>query len=365
MGNVKISQRQLISLLVLIRMTPQTLNCTTLNIVRTPQIGLIADVIGTALSVPLVYLVARASAGPSGETFVGRVCRVFGKPLGAIVCVWISLYFLLVPLIILGSVGTSFSTAIMPETPMIVFVVVLAFLAANAARKGLEVVGRLSEVLAPAVVCALLLIAVFSISRMDLGYLRPVFLPGGYQDLVAPISTVFSYFTLFIVIAMVLPHLDSPKSGIINSLIALLITGVLIVIMCTAVISTFGPTTNAIVLHAFALARTASIGTFFERFEVLMMVVWTTGAATTAAVFIWAAAEAVGELFSLRTNAAIVYPLAWIVTLFSLTGLNTTLRFFDFTAGPWVVYSAATAVLATGLSLLIAAADRRKESQPR
>ena len=63
MGNVKISQRQLISLLVLIRMTPQSLNCTTLNIVRTPQIGLIADVIGTALSVPLVYLVARASAG--------------------------------------------------------------------------------------------------------------------------------------------------------------------------------------------------------------------------------------------------------------------------------------------------------------
>jgi spore germination protein KB len=252
----------------------------------------------------------------------------------------------------------------MPETPLVVFVVVLAFLAANAARRGLEVVGRLSELLAPAVVSALLSIEVFSISRMDFGHLRPIFLPGGYQDLVAPVSGVFSYFTMFVVVAMLLSHLDSPRSGIVSSLAALLISGALIVVMCIAMISAFGPTTNAIVLHAFALARTASIGTFFERFEALMMVVWTTGAATTAAVFIWAAAEAIGEVFSLRTSAAIAYPLGWTVALFSLTGLNTTLRFFDFATGPWVIFSAATAILVTGLSLLIAAVDRRRETPP-
>ena len=364
MNHVRITQRQLISLLVLVRMTPQTLNCTTLNIVRIPTIGLIADLIGTALAVPLVYLVAKASAGRPGETFFARTRRVLGKPVGTIVCVWITIFFLLIPLMVLGSVGNSFSTAIMPDTPMPVFVVVLAFLAANAARRGLEVVGRLSEVLAPAVVTALLSIAVFSVNRMDFGYLRPIFLPGGYGDLVAPVSSVFSYFTMFTVIAMLLPHLDSPRSGIANSLAALLICGALIVIMCIAMISTFGPTTNAIVLHAFALARTASIGTFFERFEVLMMVVWTTGAATTAAVFIWAAAEAIGEAFSLRTSAAIAYPLGWIVSLFSLTSLNTTFRFFDFSTGPWVIFSAATAVLVTGLSLFIAIADPRKETNP-
>ncbi len=365
MNRVRISQRQLISLLVLIRMTPQTLNCTTLNVVRVPPIGLIADLIGTALSVPLVYLVAKASAGQPGETFFSRARRVLGKPAGTIVCLWVAVFFLLVPLMVLGSVGSSFSTAIMPDTPMLVFVVTLAFLAANAARRGLEVVGRLSEVLAPAVITALLSIAVFSIGRMDFGYLRPIFLPGGYADLVAPVGAVFSYFTTFTVIAMLLPHLDSPKSGIANSLAALLIAGALIVIMCIAMISTFGPATNAIVLHAYALARTASIGTYFERFEVLMMVVWTAGAATTAAVFIWAAAEAIGEIFSLSSSAAIAYPLGWIAALFSLTGLNTTLRFFDFATGPWIIYSAATAILVTGLSLFVAAADRRKETRSR
>ena len=80
--------------------------------------------------------------------------------------------------------------------------------------------------------------------------------------------------------------------------------------------------------------------------------------------FIWAAAEAIGEVFSLRTSAAIAYPLGWTVALFSLTGLNTTLRFFDFATGPWVIFSAATAILVTGLSLLIAAVDRRRETPP-
>lgn len=361
MGMVRISSRQLISLLILIRMTPQTLNCTTLNVVRIPSIGLVADVIGTALAVPLVYLVARAGTGRPGETLVGRVRRTLGKPLGVIAGVWLTSYLLVVPLLILGSVGTSFSTAIMPETPMVVFVLVLAFLASNAARKGLEVVGRLSEVLAPVVVSALLLIAVFSINRMDFGHLRPIFLPGGYHDLVAPVGGVFSYFTTFIVIATLLPHLESPKSGILSSLTAVLITGVLVVIMCVAVISTFGPTTDAIVLHAFALARTASLGAFFERFEVMMMAVWTIGAVTTAAVFIWAASEELGELLSLRAKTVMVYPLGLIVSLFSLTSLNTTLRLISFAKGPWAIYSAATAVLMAGLGLLATLADRRKE----
>lgn len=353
MTSTKVSGRQLVALLVLVRMTPQTLNCTTLNAVVIPQIGLVADAIGVTMSVPLIYLVAKAGAWNHGDTAAKGMSATIDRYMAAAVNVLLIPYFLTAATMTLASVGLSFSTAIMPETPVIVFIAIIAFLSANAVRSGVEVIGRLSETLTPLVVLALLLIAGLSINRLDLGYLRPIFLPNGFQDLVTPSGSVFSFSTLLMVVYALAPHLDSPKSGITCSLLAILITGLLIVVMCIVIISAFGPATNSILLHAFTLARTASLGPFLQRFEVVMMAVWTVGAATSTAVLLWAAAEGVKSLFALRTSAPLAYALGMLVTALSVTGFRSEVDFVRFALGAWIVYATATAAVVALLSLSI------------
>ncbi|HHY35975.1 MAG TPA: endospore germination permease [Firmicutes bacterium] len=356
----KISGSQLLALLVLTRLVPVTIEFPLVTGIKSPQDAWISSLVGTVLSILPVLLMVRLSLKYPGKTIIEYSQLLLGKFFGKIagfVLVW---YWLSIAATMLRSVGDAYTTAIMPETPILAFILVVGFLSANAARSGLEVVGRLGEVNMLVVILSVLLTLSLPYKVMNFENLLPV-LSKGIRPIMLPTGTAISFFVEFIILGMVAPYLNNPQTLTKSSLGAIAISGFMMTAFTVVLIAVFGPTVSSLMLPAFSLARMISIGEFLERLEVIPMSAWTITVAITLAFFLWASAVATAQLLSLKRFQSLVYPLAAISVAFSILFFES---FFDlelYFKKIWVPYSL-TVTLGISIILYLASFIRGRSS---
>jgi len=115
------------------------------------------------------------------QTILGRAGKIIG-----IVYVW---FFMHLCALTLCQFCGFLTTAIMPETPLLFFAISLVLFTAYAVRKGIEVMGRMSEIIAPVIIIAALTIVVFLIKDMKLENLTPVMESGFFPVLHGAFTT--------------------------------------------------------------------------------------------------------------------------------------------------------------------------------
>lgn len=356
----KISGRQLLALLVLTRLVPVTIEFPLVTGIKSPQDAWIASLAGTLLSMPPVLLMARLSLKYPGKTIIEYSQLLLGKFFGKIVGFVLVWYWLSIAATMLRSVGDAYTTAIMPETPILAFVITMGFLSANAARTGLEVVGRLSEVNMLVVLLFIFLTLSLPYKVMNFESLLPV-LAKGIRPIMVPTGTAISFFVEFIILGMVVPHLSDPQTLTKSCLGAIAISGFTMTAFTVVLTAVFGPTVSSLMLPAFSLGRMISIGEFLERIEVIPMGVWTITVAITLAFFLWASAVAMAQLLSLKRFQSLVYPLAAIGVALSILFFDSFLDVELYFEEVWIVYSL-TVALGTTVILYLASLVRGRSS---
>lgn len=308
----KIPVRQLLASLLLVRLVTVTITFPAITGAPYPQDVWIAFVAGTIISLPpLALLVFLGIKFPDqtiiqySQTLLGPIWGRFAG--GTLISLWIY-----AAASTARSFGESFVIAIMPETPILVFIVVMTLLAANAAKNGIEVIGRIADNAVWIVIPFLILLLVLPFGSLQFNRLLPL-LPAGPRNLISPVGIAVALHLQTFVAGMVIPTLNSNKQSVKAVMAAILASGTMAAVLAIVLVAAFGPNASALSLPSFSLARMIVIGDFLERLEIFPLAAWSLAVTVKLSLFIWAVIVGIPQLVGIGNPEKLAYPMAFAV----------------------------------------------------
>lgn len=252
--------------------------------------------------------------------------RTLGTLLGGLVAVLYILYFVLVGSVALRVITDLYVTAVMPRTPILVFIIVLAGLAVWLVWSGLEPMARLAELLLPIVVLFILTLTLLTVITPNLAKferLLPV-LEGGMGPVLR---------TAVVGLAALIPFLNAPASSRRSLLGAIFLVGAFLALITLRNIVVLGPTeVGRMVYPSLTVTREINLGDFLQRIEILIIFIWTFGAFFKIAFSLYLAALGLGEIFLGGNYRPFAPGLAVVLVFLSITlweNAPQLLRFFE------------------------------------
>lgn len=342
----KIPARQLLALLLISRLVPITLAFPLITDIPVPQDAWLASLASAFIALPPLLLVAYLGTKFPGLTIIQYTQVLLGPYLGRAAGLALIWYWLHIASTVARELGEAYTAAIMPETPILVFMAVMVLLGANAARNGLEVVGRMGEHSVWIILAFLGVIAVLPYDVMEFSNLLPV-LAGGISTTLGPTLNSTAFFMELIILGMILPHLNKPDRAARYTIYTVIISGLIITWFAAVLVQVFGPTVSALTLPTYSLSRMISIAEFLERIEALSMGAWTLSAGIKLALFLWACSVGLAQLLGLARYQPLVYPLGALAVAMGLSLYESNLDLELFLS--WQNYGLYSTGLVTGL----------------
>lgn len=186
----------------------------------------------------------------------------------------------------------------LPETPLIVFMIMISFLTVYAVNYGLEVIGRCAVLFFPIGIFSMIFIVLLNIGNMEFSNILPVMESGILPILRAslfPLDFMAMGFVFGVITSFVNNPTDLKKIG----LTIIGIGGILLTIFSLVNIMAIGvPNLKATAFPLLTLARYAT-PPVFERIEILIIALWMTWIFVRAAIYSFAIVLSISQLLNL------------------------------------------------------------------
>lgn len=239
------------------------------------------------------------------QTIAGKAGKLIG-----VLYVWLFIHF---AAITVCQFCEFLTTAIAPETPMLFFGISLILFCAYAVRKGIEVMGRLSEIIAPIIIVATITMLILLIKDMNLEVFTPVMEKGFFPVLRGGL-TLSSRTVEILGLAMLLPYLNDRKKVKRVFILGFVLMIIFFLIITISVLTTFGAEhAKKHTFPYFDAVRLVSVGDFLERIEAIHMGIWLLGVFIKISFFYYLAVLGMGQLFNLKDHKPLVLPIATII----------------------------------------------------
>ncbi|AFM01062.1 MULTISPECIES: endospore germination permease [Desulfitobacterium] len=257
--------------------------------------------------------------------------KILGKTLGKISVGIFSIYFISVAITLTQALIDFFGSVVMPETPKYVFAFLLLLVSTYACCSGIEVIMRLSEIIAPFVLGSFLFVTLFNIGNLEFDNLRPVF-RHGIGEILRGSMLPSAWFGICIIMGVLMAYHNNPKA---MYKVKLMGVGLGILAITTSmffVIMVIGVEVSSRQLYSiYNLARKVDVGNFIQRTEAFQIVSWTAGAFLTLALFHYAAVEGLKHIFSSKSRMFLGIGIAVVIFVFAIfinpTSIDKTVFF--------------------------------------
>ncbi|HHV72106.1 MAG TPA: endospore germination permease, partial [Clostridia bacterium] len=261
---------------------------------------------------------------------------------------------------ILREAGELMTTGVMRETPLVVFLAMIIFLAALASYWGVEVIARSSEVILPVIIIFLITIWALSVPNLDLANLKPVLADGWIPVIRASLPSIVFRGELFMLIFF-LPQLrDKVKANRISQWAGQII-GLLLTINVVTQIAFFGAVeVGRMVIPTMTHAESIEFFGVLERVEIILIAFWITGITMKVTIFFYVNLLLLAQLFGLKNYRSLILPTALLYFVFSVVQFENSLDLRNFIANYFFLFSLPVEFLIP-LMLLIIALIRKKE----
>lgn len=335
----KISPRQLYTLLVLSHLETTTLSLPGLPTAFAGRDGWLAALLAILAVLPLGLIAAWLGKRFPRQTIIQYNSLLLGKPFGILFSLLYIWFFVLIAALVVKESAIGFNLSVLPQTPAILLVGIMAFLSAVTARGGIEVIGRLAESSFVPVMFFTLMVLILPLNFAHFKYLQPV-LADGVAPVLPAILIPLGLLGELITANMALPYLTKPGKITSILLYSVLTSGTVFLFFTIITIAVLGPTADILVLPSFKLARMITIGNFLERIEVIVLIVWMITAFIKTAFYLWIGMLGSAQLFNLKGYRELAYPLGLlIIVLGSLTYKNFAESIHLFSPQIWGTYS--------------------------
>lgn len=247
------------------------------------------------------------------QSLIQYCSTILGPILGKITGVIFIWFFIHVAAITVRILGDFMVTAVMPQTPIIMFSVTLVILSASAVRNGLEIIARLAELIGPVLMVFSLLTIGLVINNVELNNLKPLF-HTGLIDILKASLIPSCWFGVCVIMGMLLPYHNKPAKTFVFKMGGVITGTIVLTAFMLVQIGVFGVhDTASLTFPSYSLARMIHLGDFVERIEVVMMVIWLGGGFVTLTVLYYTAVLGIAQLLKLKSYQPVVIPVGVVI----------------------------------------------------
>jgi spore germination protein KB len=225
---------------------------------------------------------------------------ILGTWLGKIISFIFVVFFSYVTFFMLKMMTDFISTIILPDTPQIVVSIILLLLGLYAVNAGLEVIVRICEIIAPLILIPLLLILSFSLNRVELENLLPVFQHSIWEVVKSSLLPI-GWYAICILMGVLMAYHNNPKQSLKAKIVAVGSAATLVIMTLLSLITVFGTNYSSQQTYPlFRLAQIIEVGDFFERIETLVIIFWIAGTFISLVIFYYVSVLGLAQLLNLK-----------------------------------------------------------------
>lgn len=295
--------------------------------------------LATLAGLLISWLVVSLSLRFAGKTLIEYAEEILGKVAGKIVGLLYIWWFLHLNSVVILEFGEFLSTATMPDTPIIIFHILVVAVAAYAVRNGLEVLSRFNQLILPIIGLFLVIIFILSAPNMKFVRLLPPF-DAGMLSIVQGAAVPTSWLGEIVTLAMIIPFLNKPKEAYRIAFLSILLIGFFLTASVLMSLLIFGPDlTSAWIFPTFNSVRVISVANFLERLESLIIMIWVLGGIIKVGVFYYAAVLGSAQWFGLKDYKPLVTPVGVILVALAMLSHESVVDLLDFIAMTWPPYA--------------------------
>lgn len=290
----------------------------------------LAVVLAWFLDVLLAVVYAYMGIRFPGQNMVQYSITILGKKLGKVIGILFPIFFLLVSAILQRGLSMILSVVFFPKTSEIVFLIASYITIGYAAIKGIEVIGRVCEILGPIYLFSSIVLFLVIIPDIKIDRLKPQFELGIYPALTGT-PLILSFIGICIIMGMYIPICNHPENGFIAKFTAVSIGAFII---CIFIISTIGifsyPQAKNMINATLELTRFVHIGEFFERVESIWLMIFIGAAIIVSSNMIWAFSLGISQIIGLNTYKPLIFPSILLSLVISTTSFKNSLDLVNF-----------------------------------
>jgi len=300
---------------------------------------------------------AIASLNPS-KTLVDILKEKMGKVIGNMFAVLYIWYFIHLASLVFRNFGEFICTVTFPETPMVVVIGLFAVILVYAINSGIEVIGRLSELLVPVIPLVVLIISLSLITVHDFTAFLPILENGITPVLNAAFGFISFPFGEAIAFLMLFPHLNKKEklkkvvfvSAAVSTLLGIILFFRDIFVLGSDLMarSTFIPHLTSLLIPGLNVEPLVDINLLI-------------GGGVKISVCIYAAARALSQIAGIDDYRKLTGAISTFCVVLSIWVYENVLEMFNWAEKVWLYYSIPFQIVVPLLLLLL---SLRKKSKP-
>lgn len=302
----------------------------------------------------LIEIIYRIIKECPGKNFIQCCKGAFGR-FGSIICLVYVIYFIYKDCLSLAMFNSLIVTAILPETPSMFLSITFMLAVIYGAKKGLETIGRVSEIIGVIIIVAVISIFLLVYKDIDIDNFFPVLEFGPMPMLKgAIITSLRTVEIIFIaIIATCLNDESKLRKGAIMGIGAAWI-GFLIIIIC--VVGVFGIEQS--ITKAFpyySLVKFVNAFNFIERIQAIHIGIWVLGAYIKLTFSVYIMSFSLGEIFNLEEFKSLIVPIALIMIPINeiLASRYTDIRFLASSKQDIIISAVFQLIIPLGMLIII------------
>ena len=320
----------------------------------------LSPIIAAIFGFVTVYITTQLHKMYPSETFIQLSDCVIGKFLGKLLGLIILFFYLLNSGQIVRSYSEFIVSAFLGRTPISIITGSMILLCALVVYGGIEVLGRMAQLIFPLLFIPLLIFAILISPDFEFGNILPLMEKGvmpAIQGAVVP----GGWFTEFFIISFLLPFLKDKQKGMKYGIIAVLCVMITLVLVNLIVLFVLGTTVSSKDYPLMVVGRYISIGQVFENLESFIMAIWILGAFVKISVFYYVTAIVTANWLNVSTVKPLVWPIGILIVEFSFWALpsRTEVERYDNFTFPF--YGVLIQTLIPLILLVIAIIKNRKK----
>lgn len=302
---------------------------------------------GAAVMFVTVLLVRRNSKLDLFE----QVQKLWGKWVAKLVALIVIAYFLYAFIPIMVTFVYHLKDYFLPEAPVVLFIAVGLFVGIYGCYQGLEVIGRMAFVGILFIFLLNILLLVGSYKDMDIQNLMPIFDSGFVPTLWASRHNNTDWSMAVMMAALVLPHVKNDRKWGTAGVIGILFGGLVVAMWPLLEVGVLSSEVTAqYIVACMQLARSAHLGYFIQRYEMIMIAFFAVSALIQVMVCLYCTAQGMTKLFGVRHYRKMILPSAAVLGGLSYWYVSNHIRAINFTSDLWPIIAHGAGV---GLILLL------------
>ncbi|WP_394233905.1 endospore germination permease [Niallia oryzisoli] len=273
---------------------------------------------------------------PTGD-IMDQSLRLVGKWFSKFISLTVFFFFLCA----YGAIMTTYVYHLMdyflPEAPVFLFIIIAFIVGCYAAYNGVEVIGRMTLFGVFSVLALNILLMFGSLFQFDVRELLPTFQSGVIHTAWASRHHAADWAMATMTVAVILPYVKNLKNWGKSSTVGVLFGGVVIVMWPILEVGVLSAEVTAhYIVSCMQMARSAEIGHFIHRYEMIMIAFFAISILTQIMMCFLCASTAASKVFGLKDYRPMIIPVALILSCFGSWIVFDHYRAMEFLETIWV-----------------------------